>query len=119
MNEGGRPIAGASVWDDALLAARLFCVDPVGTGGVRLRSPYGPVRERWLALMQAGLEAGAPVRRLPPHIADERLLGGLDLAATLGALIDGVYLRAVLDRRGPTPEDAHAMVQAWLAEALA
>lgn len=41
------------------------------------------------------------------------------LAATLGALIDGVYLRAVLDRRGPTPEDAHAMVQAWLAEALA
>ena len=36
------------------------------------------------------------------------------LAETLGALIDGVYLRAVLDRRGPPPEAAHAMVQDWL-----
>ena len=36
------------------------------------------------------------------------------LAETLGALIDGVYLRAVLDQRGPPPDAAHAMVRDWL-----
>lgn len=36
------------------------------------------------------------------------------LAETLGALIDGVYLRAVLDGRGPSPDAAHEMVQQWL-----
>ena len=41
------------------------------------------------------------------------------LAETLGALIDGVYLRAVLDSRGPDPLAAHAMVRQWLDEALA
>lgn len=41
------------------------------------------------------------------------------LAETLAALIDGVYLRGVLDARGPTPAAAHAMVRAWLDEALA
>ncbi|KGJ09253.1 choline-responsive transcriptional repressor BetI [Paracoccus sphaerophysae] len=40
------------------------------------------------------------------------------LAETLGALIDGVYLRAVLDGRGPAPDTAHAMVRRWLDEAL-
>lgn len=40
------------------------------------------------------------------------------LAETLGALIDGVYLRAVIDERGPGPEEAHAMVLRWLDEAL-
>ncbi len=40
------------------------------------------------------------------------------LAETLGALIDGVYLRAVIDARGPAPAEAHGMVQQWLADAL-
>lgn len=40
------------------------------------------------------------------------------LAETLGALIDGVYLRAVLDGRGPEPAQAHGMVQRWLDDAL-
>ena len=40
------------------------------------------------------------------------------VADTLGALIDGVYLRAVLDGRGPAPDTAHAMVRRWLDEAL-
>ena len=40
------------------------------------------------------------------------------LAETLGALIDGVYLRAVLDRRGPEPAQAHDLVQGWLDDAL-
>lgn len=70
-------------WADATLAAALFAVDPSGSGGVCLRAPAGPVRERWLAMLGGALPA--PLRRLPLTIRDERLLGGLDLAATLQA----------------------------------
>jgi magnesium chelatase subunit D len=74
-----------SLWDDAALAAALFAVDPAGTGGVALRSLTGPVRDRWLALVRDYLPPGTPLRKLPVHITDGRLLGGLDLAATLRA----------------------------------
>lgn len=67
------------------LAAGLFAVDPVGLGGVALRSGAGPARERWLARLAALLPADAPRRRVPLHINDDRLLGGLDLSATLQA----------------------------------
>lgn len=70
-------------WALALLAARVFACDPHGFGGVRLSGPPGPARERWLAELRAHLPAGAPMRRVPPRIPDERLLGGLDLEATL------------------------------------
>ncbi|MGA2293461.1 MAG: magnesium chelatase ATPase subunit D, partial [Bradyrhizobium sp.] len=70
-------------WSDAMIAAQLFAVDPVGTGGVLLRSRAGPVRERWLALLRAALPSPQPSKHLPLHIADGRLLGGLDLNATL------------------------------------
>ena len=76
---------GPSPWDDAVLAAALFAIDPAGTGGVALRSLTGPVRDRWLALLREYLPEGAPLRRLPIHVTDGRLLGGLDLAATLRA----------------------------------
>ncbi|MDJ0867147.1 MAG: magnesium chelatase subunit D [Myxococcota bacterium] len=72
-------------WDDASMAAALFAVDPPGTGGVVLRSSPGPVRDRWLAGLQELLPAATRLRRLPLHVADDRLLGGLDLAATLRA----------------------------------
>ena len=68
-------------WADAVLAALLFAADPRGTG-IALRAAAGPVRDRWLALLQHAL-GGKAMRRLPLHIRDERLLGGLDLAATL------------------------------------
>ncbi|MGP9810487.1 magnesium chelatase subunit D [Rhodopseudomonas sp. NSM] len=70
-------------WSDAVTAAQLFAVDPVGTGGVLLRSRAGPVRDRWLATLRAALPPDRPYRNLPLHIADGRLLGGLDLSATL------------------------------------
>jgi magnesium chelatase subunit D len=73
----------SSAWCDAVAAVRLFAVDPIGTGGVVLRSRAGPVRERWLAMFRAVLPAAQPVRNIPLHIADGRLLGGLDLNATL------------------------------------
>jgi magnesium chelatase subunit D len=69
---------------EALVAA-LFAVDPTGLGGVVLRSGAGPARERWLALLSALLPAHTPWRRVPLHINDDRLLGGLDLSATLQA----------------------------------
>lgn len=80
----GRPEAVAlPVWDEALLAAALFAVDPAGLGGVVLKALPGPVREHWLALLRAWLPEGAPWRRIPLHVTDGRLLGGLDLTATL------------------------------------
>ena len=68
---------------DAQLAAALFAVDPVGLGGVLLRAAPGPARERWLQALEALLPT-AP-RKLPLHADDARLLGGLDLVATLQA----------------------------------
>ena len=75
----------AAAWADALHAAALFAVDPVGTGGVALRALAGPAREHWLHWLRAALPPQASLRRVPLHIHDARLLGGLDLAATLQA----------------------------------
>ena len=69
---------------DALAAAAIFATDPVGTG-VLLRAGPGPARERWLAWLRALWPEEAPLRRVPAGVPDDRLLGGLDLAATLAA----------------------------------
>ncbi len=71
-------------WQDAMLAAALFAVDR-GLGGVSLRAPPGPLRDRFLLALRELLTDAPPFRRLPLNIADDRLLGGLDLAATLKA----------------------------------
>jgi magnesium chelatase subunit D len=75
----------AAIWADAAAAALVLALDPAGLGGVVLRARVGPARDAWLALLRAALPPGAPVRRVPAGIADARLLGGLDLAATLRA----------------------------------
>ena len=75
----------AEHWGRAMHAAALFAIEPVALGGVWLKAGAGPVRERWLALLDALLPDDAPRRRIPLNIPDERLLGGLDLAATLQA----------------------------------
>ncbi len=72
-------------WTDALRAAALLAADPPACGGVVVRAGAGPVRDRWLATLQAWLPPATPVRRMPTTIADDRLIGGLDLAATLRA----------------------------------
>jgi len=74
-----------TAWADAAWAATLFAVDPQGLGGIVLRAQAGPVRDRWLANLRDLLPPPTPWRRVPAHIADDRLLGGLDLAATLHA----------------------------------
>ncbi|CAO4143250.1 magnesium chelatase subunit D [Methylorubrum extorquens] len=73
----------AGVWNDALHAAALFAADPHGLGGIVLRAGAGPVRDLWLDHLRDRLTG--PVRRMPPGIADDRLIGGLDLPATLRA----------------------------------
>ena len=70
-------------WADARLAAALFAVDPAGTGGVALRARAGAARDSWLAVMRADLPEGPGLRRVPLNVSDDRLLGGLDLEATL------------------------------------
>lgn len=72
-------------WADALTAAALLAVDPAGLGGALLRARAGPQRTLWLAALQHSLGAGMPFKRMPQAITDDRLLGGLDLAATLQA----------------------------------
>lgn len=97
-------------WLRALLPAALCALDPVGCGGVRLRAQAGPARDAWLAQLRALLPPGTPLRRIPLDAPDARLLGGLDLAATLragrpvaerGLLVEahgGVVLLAMAER---------------------
>ncbi|UHC15032.1 magnesium chelatase subunit D [Methylobacterium currus] len=73
-----------AAWTQACLAAVLVAIDPAGTSVV-VRARPGPVREAWLDRLRALLPEGTPVTRLPPGIADDALLGGLDLPATLRA----------------------------------
>ena len=68
---------------DAAFAAALLAADPAALGGAALRSPVHPVRDQWLELLKRLSPAEAPCRRMPCNVADDRLLGDLDLAATL------------------------------------
>jgi magnesium chelatase subunit D len=72
-------------WARALRVARLVATDPQVCGGVVVRAGAGPVRDLWLDRLAGELGPGRPFRRMPAGIADDRLLGGLDLAATLAA----------------------------------
>jgi magnesium chelatase subunit D len=74
----------ATPWADAMLAAAACAVDP-SLGGIAVRAGPGPARDQWLELLRSLLPAQAPVRRVPVHVHDDRLLGGLDLVATLRA----------------------------------
>ena len=71
---------GLETWNDALTSIQLLQIDPCGFGGVWLRAPFGPVRERWLRHL---LAAGLNTVKLPGSVDMERLLGGIDLSLTL------------------------------------
>jgi magnesium chelatase subunit D len=81
---GPEPVA-YDPWADALRVAALVALDPEGLGGVVVRAHAGPVRDIWMQRLRALIAPGAVWRKVPPTIADERLLGGLDMAATLRA----------------------------------
>jgi magnesium chelatase subunit D len=69
-------------WTLACRVAALFARDPFGTG-IHIRAAAGPVRDRFLGMLRAMMPVEAPWRRCPATIADDRLLGGLDLGVTL------------------------------------
>jgi magnesium chelatase subunit D len=71
-------------WTVACRVAALFARDPFGTG-IHLRAAAGPVRDRFLGMLRAMMPVEAPWRRCPATIADDRLLGGLDLGVTLAS----------------------------------
>lgn len=76
------PAATVDVLADVRAAIRMCAVAPE-LGGMLLRGGAGG---DWIAgEMGAALGGAAPVRRLPAHIDDERLYGGLDLGATLAS----------------------------------
>jgi len=74
-----------SAADDAALTASLLAVGSADLGGACLRSLVQPARTQWLEILRELLPAAAPIRRIPCSIPDGRLLGGLDLTATIKA----------------------------------
>ena len=70
---------------DAAAALRMLAVDPEGLGGAVLTGMPGPWRDAWLESLRAALPPDTPWRRIPVHVDDDRLLGGLDVAASLAA----------------------------------
>lgn len=73
-----------SPWSLAVQAAALLAINPLGLAGARVHAGAGPVRDAWLSLLQSFM-GDAAWKRMPVTITDERLLGGLDLSATLSA----------------------------------
>ncbi|MCW2273072.1 magnesium chelatase subunit D [Rhodoblastus acidophilus] len=75
--------AVSTPWRRASLAAAVFAVDPLGSG-LLVRAGAGPARDELMTRVAGAL---APMRlsRAPADIADDRLIGGLDVAATLRA----------------------------------
>ena len=71
-----------SPWTDAEWAAALISLLGDAVGGVHLRAPPGPVRDYWLERVKQ-LSEQDPIRKIPANIPEGRLLGGIDLGATL------------------------------------
>ncbi|GLK78279.1 magnesium chelatase subunit D [Methylopila turkensis] len=93
-----------TVWTGAVAAVALLAIDPPGLGGLRVRGAAGPARDRLLSIFRTLLPDGAPFRKLPLGVSDGRLLGGLDLAATLASG------RSVLERGLLAETDGGALV---------
>lgn len=83
-------------WDDAQWALLALQVDPVRLGGVWLRAGHGPVRDRWLEQLQS---VSCVVQKIPHNMDDDRLLGGMDLTASLqmGSLVSQAGVLSQLD----------------------
>ncbi len=113
-----QPADTARAYADALHAAALLLVDPSALGGAVVRAQAGPVRDAWLAALRQLLPTGMPLLRLPAHAGEDRLLGGIDLPATLAAgrpvaqqgllaAADGGLLLAAMAERAPAAMAAH------------
>lgn len=80
MNDAGSATLPADPVTDALIAARIFTLAPTLFGGMVLRGS-SPARDALVASLGETIR----LRRMPGHVDDERLLGGIDIAASLAA----------------------------------
>lgn len=116
MNDRAAPKA---VIDDAELALHLFVRNPSIFGGIVLRGD-GSARDDMVAFARHAI---GTVRKIPANVDAERLLGGLDLSATLAAgqrvtrpgLLDEAAGGAVIV---PMAERVDAGVAAHIAQAI-
>ena len=72
-------------WHDAVIAAALLAAGGNSFGGVVVKAASGPVRDRWLALVREFSDCTVAMRKVPIGVSAGRMLGGLDLAATIQA----------------------------------
>ena len=75
------------LWNDACLAADIF-VQLLHKGdfepaGLLVKAQAGPVRDIWLNRLTAALSENPKLHTIPHRISPDRLVGGLDLTATL------------------------------------
>ncbi|WP_296722146.1 magnesium chelatase subunit D [Erythrobacter sp.] len=106
MNTAEADDLQADPLEDAVRAARLFALAPKLFGGMVLRGS-SPARDA----LVAALGQRIALRRMPGHVDDERLLGGIDLAASLSA---GKPVR----QRGLIEEASGGALVAGMAERL-
>ncbi|MEO0981262.1 MAG: magnesium chelatase subunit D [Pseudomonadota bacterium] len=90
---------GRAAWQIAETAAQLLAVDPAGLAGVRVCAAPGPARDAWFDEASALWPTDTPIRRSPVDAAEGRLIGGIDLGATLseGRLVEQRGLLADAD----------------------
>jgi magnesium chelatase subunit D len=107
----GDTASSAIVLADAVLACRLFAVDRLGLGGLHLRAGAGPERDRVCGWVRELSADETPFLRVPLHVTEDRLLGGLSLAATLRR-------GTVVNERGLLAEGDGGVVVLAMAERL-
>jgi magnesium chelatase subunit D len=111
-----------AVVTDAELALHLFVCNPSLFGGIVLRGD-GPVRDAMVAFAKDAIDKFGPVAKIPSNVDTERLLGGLDLTATL-ATGQSVMRAGLLDSAAggvvivPMAERVQANVAAHIAQAM-
>jgi magnesium chelatase subunit D len=70
-------------WAEVRRAIAILAIDPRRVGGLLLRGRPGPMRDLVIAWLMRALPDGVPLVRMPVHITEDRLVGGLALAETL------------------------------------
>ncbi|MEM6819474.1 MAG: magnesium chelatase subunit D [Pseudomonadota bacterium] len=74
----------ATTAEYAALALSVVAAAGPDLNGVWLRSQAGPARQRWLEILRE-MAGSQPWQRVPASADEDRLLGGLDLGATLNS----------------------------------
>ncbi len=75
----------SDLWDLYVLSAAVLCVNPRLVGGIVVKSFASDVRQTWLDIINEFLPSSSHIVKVPTNISDERLIGGLDLVATINS----------------------------------